>query len=1115
MAIRTTGVRYDLIARDSASRTFNSVGGSASKLERGLGKLGKAAVAAGAALAGGIAVGLAESAKKAVEFQSQMTRIQTQAGASAKDVAVLSKQVLALGKSTQQGPQQLSEALYHLKSVGMDNVDAMRALKTASDLAAVGGANLEETTNALAGAWRTGIKGATNMNEAARTLNATIGAGNMTMEDMVAALGTGILPTAKTFGLTLSQVGAALALFTDEGVDSASAATRLRMSISLLAAPSKAAEKQLKKIGLTGNMLGDAMRSKDGIIAAIGLLKDHLDKSGLSATQSAALLSRAFGGGKSSSAILSMVNNLDVLEKKQEQVNKSMDKFPAAVAAQRKTVQAQYDIIKSNLEVASIQIGTKLLPALASVTQYITKTGLPAVGNFSAHLRSLVPVKRIEGDFKTATGFVTDFFNTLNPKKAKLPTPSLAMPTTKIPSTLKAPTTQGQQLGKQLHDTLSGGIDDAVGNIDWGKLGHQIGAGLDKGFGWVTAHLKDIGDRIGKAIASVDWVDIGKKVGVIGVPFLIGVIDEMFTPLFTLKFWKKHWWDAIVAVISVIPFDEVFTLLGKGLKLLPWGKLGEMIGEGLARVPWGRSLDWATYIGRTAADAWAAISRFSGQILDDFTRAFSTKFPRLAQWFSDELVLFPVRLEQLGRSMKNSLSRSFDGLIASIPGMGNKFIRAVYKFFGRYTFYQAGTQLIVGLYNGITDKLSGLGKWISAHIVSPFVSSVKSLFGIHSPSTVFAGIGGNLVAGLYAGISAALAGIGKWVSAHIKSPVVHAVVKPTSWLTSSGRSLISGLLSGATAMMSDAKSGIGHWAGQVKSKIVGAIKSVFGIHSPSRVMAELGGHMMSGLMKGLLQGKDVLNSAVKGLFHSPLDAAQNLLSNGVSLPGKWITKLLDAKAPQGSNVPLGPGVASAQAYAAKLVAQMWPKGATGEMNALRALWNAESGWRANAENMSSGAYGIPQALPASKMASAGSDWRTNAATQIRWGLSYIRSRYGDPETAWGSWNAHKPHWYAKGGFAPIGQTAWVGERGPELMRVTSAGARVYSNRQSMAMARGMGMPIPPPSAAAGGRAGAVVVRGETHVHVHFNDPRLRDLIRVEVEEGQVELARALGAGGSA
>jgi hypothetical protein len=71
-----------------------------------------------------------------------------------------------------------------------------------------------------------------------------------------------------------------------------------------------------------------------------------------------------------------------------------------------------------------------------------------------------------------------------------------------------------------------------------------------------------------------------------------------------------------------------------------------------------------------------------------------------------------------------------------------------------------------------------------------------------------------------------------------------------------------------------------------------------------------------------------------------------------------------------------------------------------QFGCLVSLWNAESGWNVYASNPGSGAYGIPQALPGSKMASAGSDWQTNATTQIRWGLGYIKSLYGSPCGAW-------------------------------------------------------------------------------------------------------------------
>lgn len=73
------------------------------------------------------------------------------------------------------------------------------------------------------------------------------------------------------------------------------------------------------------------------------------------------------------------------------------------------------------------------------------------------------------------------------------------------------------------------------------------------------------------------------------------------------------------------------------------------------------------------------------------------------------------------------------------------------------------------------------------------------------------------------------------------------------------------------------------------------------------------------------------------------------------------------------------------------------------------LWKKESGWNPHAENRSSGAYGIPQALPGSKMASFGDDWEDSAATQVSWGLDYIEGRYNDPCGAWD--HSESTGWY--------------------------------------------------------------------------------------------------------
>ncbi|MDQ1576973.1 MAG: hypothetical protein QOH55_2123 [Microbacteriaceae bacterium] len=102
-----------------------------------------------------------------------------------------------------------------------------------------------------------------------------------------------------------------------------------------------------------------------------------------------------------------------------------------------------------------------------------------------------------------------------------------------------------------------------------------------------------------------------------------------------------------------------------------------------------------------------------------------------------------------------------------------------------------------------------------------------------------------------------------------------------------------------------------------------------------------------------------------------------------------------------------PDPGTAQAIALQMLqARGW---GTDQYNCLVSLWNRESGWNVYSFNKSSGAYGIPQALPGSKMASAGANWQTNPATQITWGLGYITGRYGTPCGAWG--HSQSTGWY--------------------------------------------------------------------------------------------------------
>jgi hypothetical protein len=154
--------------------------------------------------------------------------------------------------------------------------------------------------------------------------------------------------------------------------------------------------------------------------------------------------------------------------------------------------------------------------------------------------------------------------------------------------------------------------------------------------------------------------------------------------------------------------------------------------------------------------------------------------------------------------------------------------------------------------------------------------------------------------------------------------------------------------------------------------------------------------------------------------YSPLKAFENIVHGRNPNEGQSTTNLVSAAtaAASGGGTATGTGpttgggtASSNQALAKQIAIAMghadWT---TGQQWAdWVSLWDRESQWSATALNPSSGAFGIPQALPADKMASAGADWKTNPATQIRWGIGYIAGRYGSPSVAWAHEQAN--NWY--------------------------------------------------------------------------------------------------------
>jgi TP901 family phage tail tape measure protein len=889
-----------------------AAGGAESDAESAGSRSGKSyargfATAAKVGLAAVVAIGVA-SVDAAVKFQATMTRVQTQAGASAGDVKTLTAQVLKLAPATQQGPEQLAEALYHLKSVGMDNVSAMRALKTASDLAAVGGANLEDTTNAIAAAWRSGIKGAQDFGAAAATVNAIIGAGNMTMGDFVSAMGTGLLSAATTFGVSLKQVGGALALMTDEGVPAVDAATRLKMSFSLLAAPSQQASKYLKTIGVTGLQLAGTMRSPGGLVATIGLLKQHLDASGMSASQQAILLSRAFGGGRSSSAILTMINNLSTLKQKQDQINDGIGKYGADVAKQRQTVQAQLDLLKSAFETLGVKIGTALLPPLNKFVQFLVGKVVPQVAQFAGD------VKKILGGL--GLGSIGS-----HPKPAMPslpggpPTLGVAAPpgTDSASKWLfggKTPAQAGAVAGQQYttaianslsHPATGAGAPPVLGRYGAGvtpaiqtaaksygkpaatqaqqqpkKTAFSIGTSIAQG---LIKQAGEIGQAILTMLGKIDWGKLGHQAGADAIPFAMGLINGLVDGLINEAI--HHPLQLATFVASMIPTGRLGGVLAKVFEKIPFLRVIAPLFHGLETAgktvekpvfgmlkkifgPLGEKVIAAAKDGLESVGTWLYVK--GDDLLGGLLTGAKDRLGGVVKWFGD---LGGRVLGRAGEGFANAgrflvgegerlllgLARGagvgwrvFDRLLGGIPG---KIISTAAKF--ARLLYAPAADLVKGLIAGFQ------GRWGDAASLFKGIPGKVLAFFLKSPKLLYQS-GTDILRGLLEGAQARFPALISWVRG-IPGAIGRLFSAAGSWLIAAGKAVLKGFLNGLLSgwrSVTSFISGIGGWIADHKGPI----------EKDKVLLVPHGKAIMDGLIAGMKSRVATLTKFLGGVAHT-------------------------------------------------------------------------------------------------------------------------------------------------------------------------------------------------------------------------------------------------------
>jgi TP901 family phage tail tape measure protein len=351
-------------------------------------KLGASVVLAGAGIA-------AASVKMASDFQTQMTRLYTAAGAPEAAVKGATDQVLALGNSVGYSGTQIAEALYHPVSAGLDLATSLQVVKYAAQEAQISGASLDDTTYSLSSVMKAFNQPASEAATTMAQLNAIVGQGDMHFQDFNTSI-KNWAPTAAQMGISVTSMGAALAYLTDRGNSAEEAATRVTMGLTMMATPSKQAAKLLeglgvassdvtastdamttvlKKTGITQNELAADLAKPDGIYVALQHLKSSLEQAGVSGTEADSVLSKIFGGGRSDKAILSLMQNLDGLKGKFDDIQTaaSPDKFANAWQQTQQTFAYQLKAVGAEVENLAIRFGSMLIPVIQDVVGWFSR----------------------------------------------------------------------------------------------------------------------------------------------------------------------------------------------------------------------------------------------------------------------------------------------------------------------------------------------------------------------------------------------------------------------------------------------------------------------------------------------------------------------------------------------------------------------------------------------------------------------------------------------------------------------------------------------------------------------------------------------------------------------
>lgn len=859
------------------------------------------------ALAGGaIAVG-AESIHMASEFDAAMARINTQdnANLSIQQMKDLRNAVLNLAGPTAQAPEALAEAMIHVYGSGLKGAQALDVLKIAAEGASVGHANLTDVTNALDAAIAVNIPGVQNYQQAMGELNATVGAGDMTMQNLAEALGGPMLATVKGYGLNITDVGAALATFGDRNIRGSEAATELRMAVQALAVPAASGGAALEKIGLATNTLQQDMQ-KGGLKAALNDLNEHLLKAGYNSQTAGTLITEAFGkkaGGGLNVLMDSLASSTSNFNQKFEEVSKSGQNFGKDWAQTQDTLAFKIKSMESAAEALGIKLGNFLIPAVTQLLKWMT--------DLAGGVKDVVNWFKQHHDAAMALGIVLGGVLLYGLYTATLALWEMA--TAVIAATWPFVAIAAAIAG------LTYGVIYAYQHWSWFRTTVQD---VGKAFVWLWDKIVQFVENFGSIWHSatqpfVDawnsayattisvWDDITGYVSGIWND-LVGIWNDTGGQVVTAI---ANTWDSVSASVSQ-EWDYIYGDLSSIWNNITelWndsgGKLVTLISNNMDHIKSVVRLGWSTLVGLISGYmdialipirmGWDTVKAIFQVAWDVITGIVKAAWDFLSGYISGSIDFISGLLQAGWDGITGTVQIAWD-LIKGYINVPLDFIKGQVQIFTDFVTGKWGK-----LWGDVKDTASRIWNDIST-MISNILGTIKK---------TVSDAAGDVINGFISGFEAGFAGAYKAMDDlyHMFTAFFKDAI---NWLWNIGQDIVKGLINGISSM----GSAVWNAAKSIGDDITGALGSIFNFGSPSRTMHQYGKWLGQGLVGGMNSQQASAASAAQALARSTMAGFGNPTMTATGTVN-WSSENLPAAGMNGGTlggyaVPAGAGIGPA------------------------------------------------------------------------------------------------------------------------------------------------------------------------------------------------------------